>query len=115
MEGILKPIWWIGQSKDELMAFPKNAIQDAGYQLHRLQEGNEPQDWRPLTGLGKGISGVYEIRIRDDNAIFRVAYVTKFSGYITVLHCWQKTSQATAMPNKAMIIKRYLYAKESLK
>ena len=29
MEGILKPIWWVGQSKDELMAFLKNAIQDA--------------------------------------------------------------------------------------
>ena len=97
------------------MAFPKDVIQDAGYQLHRLQEGNEPQDWRPLTGLGRGITGVYEIRIREDNAIFRVAYVTKFSGYITVLHCWQKTSQATAMPNKAMIIKRYLDAKESLR
>lgn len=23
MERIFKPIWWIGQSKDELMAFPK--------------------------------------------------------------------------------------------
>ena len=97
------------------MAFPKDAIQDAGYQLHRLQEGNEPQDWRPLTSLGKGITGVYEIRISEDDAIFRVAYVTKFSRYITVLHCWQKTSQATAVSNKSVIIKRYREAKESLK
>ena len=104
MEGILKPIWWKGQSKDELLAFPKDAIQDAGYQLHRLQEGNEPQDWRPLTGLAKGITGVYEIRIRLDDAIFRVAYVARFSNCITVLLCWQKTTQATAKPNKAIII-----------
>lgn len=115
MEGILKPIWWVGQSKDELLAFPKNAIQDAGYQLHRLQEGNEPQDWRPLTGLGKGITGVCEIRIRQDDAVFRVAYVTKFSGYITVLHCWQKTTQTTAGSDKHTIIRRYRHAKESLK
>ena len=115
MERILKPIWWVGQSKDELLAFPNNAIQDAGYQLHRLQEGNEPQDWRHVTGLGKGITGVYEIRIREDNAICRVAYVTKFRGNITVLHCWQKTSQATAVSNKSVIIKRYRDAQESLK
>ena len=115
MEGILKPIWWIGQSKDELLAFPKDAMQDAGYQLHRLQEGNEPQDWRPLTGLAKGITGVYEIRIRLDDAIFWVAYVARFSNCITVLHCWQKTTQATAKPNKAIIIKRYREVKESLK
>lgn len=115
MERILKPIWWIGQSKDELLSFPKDAVQDAGYQLHRLQEGNEPQDWKSLTGLGKGITGVYEIRIRQDDAIFRVAYVTKFNDYITVLHCWQKTTQVTAISNKAIIVKRYRDAKESLK
>ena len=68
-----------------------------------------------IGGLGKGITGVFEIRIREDNAAYRIAYVTKFRSYITILHCWQKTSQATAMRNKAMIIKRYLDAKEILK
>ena len=97
------------------MAFPKDAIQDAGYQLHRLQEGDEPQNWRPLTSLAIGVKGVYEIRIMQDNAIFQVAYVAKFSSHIKVLHCWQKTTQATARSNKAMIIKRYRDAKESLK
>ena len=61
MTTILKPIWWEGASKAELLAFPIDALQDAGYQLHRLLVGNEPQDWKPLKNLGKGITGVYEV------------------------------------------------------
>ncbi len=111
----LKPIWWEGSSKSELLAFPENAIQDAGYQLHRLQAGNEPQDWKPLNNLGKGITGVYEVRIWEDDATFRIAYVTKFGGYVAVLHCWQKTTQATATADKELIVSRFKSAKETLK
>lgn len=115
MERTLKPIWWVGSSKDELLAFPEDAKQDAGYQLHRLQTGKEPLDWKPLTSLGKGVTGVYEVRIWENDATFRVAYLTKFRGYVTVLHCWQKASQATAKIDKALIINRYREAKERLK
>jgi len=115
MTRTLIPIYWEGSSKGELLAFPATAQQDAGYQLHRLQTGNDPQDWKPLKNLGKGIVGVYEIRIWEDSATFRVAYVTKFSGYITVLHCWQKTTQATAQADKDVIVSRYKDAKERLK
>lgn len=115
MTTTLKPIWWEGSSKAELLAFPEDAVQDAGYQLHRLQEGNEPQDWKPLKSLGKGITGVYEIRIWEDSTTFRIAYVTKFKGSVTVLHCWQKTTQATTQADKATIVSRYKEAKERLK
>jgi len=47
----LKPIYWAGNSKAELLKFSPNALQDAGYQLHRLQTGNKPQDWKPLNNL----------------------------------------------------------------
>ncbi len=87
-----KAIWWEGNSKAELLGFPDAAKQNAGYQLHRLQHGEQPQDWKPLNSLGKGISGVYEVRIWEDDATFRIAYVTKFSEVVTVLHCWQKTT-----------------------
>jgi phage-related protein len=110
----LKPIYWAGASKSELLAFSADALQDAGYQLHRLQKGNTPQDWKPLTGLGKGITGVYEIRIWESKTTYRVAYVTKFKGYVTVLHCWQKTTQTTSKVDKDIIINRYKSAKERL-
>ena len=114
MAKTLKPIYWEGSSKSDLMAFPEDAKQAAGYQLHRLQEGNEPLDWKPLKNLGKGITGVYEVRIWSDDGTYRVAYVTKFRGGVTVLHCWQKTTQATTKPDKTIIVDRYIEAKKRL-
>ncbi|MGS2724661.1 type II toxin-antitoxin system RelE/ParE family toxin [Porticoccus sp. GXU_MW_L64] len=115
MERTLKPIYWEGTSKSDLLGFPNDAKQTAGYQLHRLQQGNDPLDWKPLKNLGKGISGVYEIRIWSDDGTYRVAYVTKLKDGITVLHCWQKTTQATAKPDIKTIIDRYKAAKQRLK
>jgi phage-related protein len=109
------PILWVGKSKNELLAFPVDARQDAGYQLHRLQNRETPQDWKPLKDLGRGLSGVYEARIRQDDTTFRIAYVTKVTGYITVLHCWQKTTKTTAKTNMEIIARRYIEAREILK
>lgn len=114
MKKDFKPIFWVGASKEELLSFPEDALQDAGYQLHRLQQGDEPLDWKPLKHLRKGITGVYEIRIWEDNATYRVAYVTKFGNYVSVLHCWQKTTQTTDQKNRRLIISRYKDAKEKL-
>ena len=36
MTKTLKPIYWEGSSKSDLLAFPDDAKQAAGYQLHRL-------------------------------------------------------------------------------
>jgi len=97
------------------MDFPEAARRDAGYQLHRLQTGQTPQDWKPLNGLGRRVIGVREFRIWQDDATFRIAYVMKFDGYISVLHCWQKTTQATEKTTKAVIARRYREAKERFK
>lgn len=108
----LKPISWEGSSKDDLLAFPNDAKQAAGYQIHRLQEGNKPLDWKPLNKLGKGVTGVYEFRVWADDGTYRVAYATKFGDSVTVLHCWQKTTQATSSPDKKLIVSRYKEAKQ---
>ena len=50
------PINWIGSSYEDLLAFPDDAKQNAGYQLGRLQVGLEPTDCKHLTGLGKGMA-----------------------------------------------------------
>ena len=41
-----KPIYWIGSSYKDLLNFPAEAKQDAGYQLHRIQNGLNPEDWK---------------------------------------------------------------------
>lgn len=86
-----------------------------GYQLHLVQTGQMPEDWKPLKKLGKGVSGMYEIRISIDASIYRTAYVTKFADVVTVPHCWQKTTNTRSLKDKQLIVKRYRSAQEILK
>ena len=85
-------IFWIGTSLVDLKKFPANAIQKAGYQLHRVQTGLEPDDWKPFNEIG---SGAREIRIIDSSSTFRIMYVAKFNEGIYVLHSFQKKTQKT--------------------
>jgi len=83
-----KAIYWVGTSYKDLLNFPLEAKQDAGYQLHRIQNGLNPEDWKAFQAIG---AGVKEIRISDDGNAYRVIYVAKFEGRIYVLHSFQKS------------------------
>jgi len=72
-----------------LLNFPETAKQDAGYQLHRVQNGLEPENWKPFQNVG---SGVKEIRLSDDSNAYRIMYVAKFFDKIYVLRSFQKTN-----------------------
>jgi len=69
--------------------------------FHRIQNGFDPENWKPLQNIGAGIR---EIRISEDGNIFRVIYVTKFADKIYVLHSFQKKTQKTS-PKDINIIK----------
>ncbi|VAW47061.1 Phage-related protein [hydrothermal vent metagenome] len=99
-----KPIYWVGTSYKDLLEFPLNAKQDVGYQLHRIQNGLDPEDWKPFQTIG---SGVKEIRISEDSNAFRVMYVAKFSGKIYVLHAFQKKTQKTRPQDIHLAKNRY--------
>ncbi len=87
-----KAIYWVGTSYKDLLNFPEEVRQDAGYQLHRVQNGLDPENWKPFQAVG---AGVKEIRISDDGDAFRIMYVAKFSGRIYVLHSFQKKTRKT--------------------
>lgn len=99
-----KDIIWLGSSKEDLLAFPREARHDAGYQLGLVQFGLEPNDWKPFNGVG---SGTKEIRVRDKDGIYRVLYVAKFEEAIYVLHCFQKKTESTAQADKEIAKARY--------
>lgn len=103
----MSTLYWCGSSLDDIRSFPKPAKISLGRELDRLERGSMPSDFKPLKNLGKGITGVYEIRTREDGDIFRVAYVAKFGNDVVVLHCWQKKSEQTADSDKKTIVKRY--------
>ncbi len=107
----MKPIHFEGSSQANLRAMPRDARRVIGFQLERLQAGKEPNNWKPLKNLGKGIAGVREIRVEIDTNIYRSAYVTNFGDAIVVLHCWNKKSQKTAEVDKRIIVDRYKSAR----
>ena len=59
----LKPMVFLGDALDRLRAFPEGARKEAGVQLHKVQQGLAPSDWKPMRTVGPG---VVEIRIRDE-------------------------------------------------
>jgi phage-related protein len=88
----VKPIEWLGNSRTALKAFPADARLAAGYQLERLQRGDEPDDWKPMTTIG---AGVRELRVREASGAFRVIYLATLPDRVLVLHAFQKKSSAT--------------------
>lgn len=89
----MKQIEFKGGSLKELRAFPESARNEAGYQLREVQKGNEPTDWKPMSSVGVGVK---EIRVKDDQGIFRVIYVVKYLHRVIVLHAFQKKTEKTA-------------------
>ena len=75
------------------MPFRTNARREAGFQIDRLQRGLEPDDWKPMSSVGRGVR---EIRIAERAGAFRVIYVATFAKAVHVLHAFQKKSHATA-------------------
>ena len=96
-----KPIYWVGSSLKDLLALPDEVKREAGYQLHRVQNGLDPENWKPFQEVGVGVK---EIRITDISGAFRVMYVAKFTEKIYVLHAFQKKTQKTS-PNDIYIAK----------
>ena len=88
-----KPIEFLGDSLRSLREFPDDAKRDAGYQLDRVQHGLQPDDFKPMPAIGKGVE---EIRVRDDTGAYRVIYTARLADAIYVLHALQKKTQATS-------------------
>ena len=98
-----KPLVWVGSSRADLRAFPAPARRVAGYQLRRIQQGLDPNDWKPLPGVGPGVR---EIRIRT-GLEHRVFYVAAFADGVYVLHVFEKRSRKTSKHDLDLARSRY--------
>jgi phage-related protein len=87
-----KALLWLGSSREDLAAFPESARRLAGFQLRRVQQGLDPNDWKPLPSVGYGAR---EIRIHT-GAEHRVVYVATFSEGVYVVHAFKKRTRKTA-------------------
>ncbi len=75
-----------------------------GYQLDKVQRGAQPDDFKPLTAVGRGVE---EIRIAEDSGAYRVIYIARREEAVYVLHAFQKKSQATSKKDIDMAKRRF--------
>ena len=71
----MKDIEFVGSSLKVIKDFPLNAKRQVGHELDRVQRGQEPSDWKPMKSIG---TGGKEIRVKDEDGIFRVIYLVKY-------------------------------------
>jgi phage-related protein len=100
----LKPLEWVGSSKDDLKSFPGDVLDHIGFALHQAQAGGKHPDAKPLKGIG---AGVLEVVSRHDGDAFRAVYTVRFSDAVYVLHAFQKKSRSgIATPKHEMEVVR---------
>jgi phage-related protein len=100
----LKAIRFLGDSLKRLREFPEDVRHDAGYQLDKLQRGLQPDDFKPMPTIGKGVE---EIRVWDDSGTFRVIYTARLKETAVVLHAFQKKTQATSRQDMELAKRRW--------
>ena len=87
----VKPLIWIGSSRDDLIEFPPQVRKEAGYALYLAQIGMKALKAKPLRGFGGG--AVLEIVENYDGNAYRAVYTVKFPEVVFVLHAFQKKSK----------------------
>jgi len=82
MNGRARQVEFRANALEDLRHFPISARREAGHQIDQVQQGRDPDDWKPMNTVGQGVR---EIRIRQEEAAFRVIYVARFADAIYVL------------------------------
>lgn len=86
-----RPILWVGSSRRELRAFPREVRRDIGQALYAAQQGETDPAAKPLRGFGGG--SVVEIVAEHRGDTWRAVYTVRYSEAIYVLHAFQKKSK----------------------
>jgi phage-related protein len=100
----MKLLHFVGSSREDLRELPENARETAGHQLFKVQQGKEPDDWKPMPTVGVGVK---EIRVWDESGTYRILYVAKFEEAVYLLHVFEKRSQKTAKGDVQLAKSRY--------
>lgn len=84
-----KPLYWVGSSKEDLLAFPGPVQDEIGTALSVAQFGGKHPKAKPWKGAGPGVLEVVEDHRGDT---YRAVYTVRFEGVVYVLHAFQKKS-----------------------
>lgn len=86
-----KPVRWMGTSRDDLRAFPKQVRIVMAFALYTAQLGGKHRAAKPLKRFHG--AGVLEIVDDFDGDTYRAVYTVRFAEFVYVLHAFQKKSK----------------------
>jgi len=107
-----KPLFWVGTSKRDLLAFPEAVKDEIGIALSVAQFGGKHPSAKPWKGQGGTVLEIVE-DYRGDT--YRAVYAVKFESAVYVLHAFQKKSPKgirTARTDVELIARRLKAASE---
>jgi phage-related protein len=97
----VKPLYWVGRSKKDLLALPETVMHVFGYALYLAQAGRKHDQAKPMKGFGS--AGVLEIIEDWEGNTYRAVYTVRFVESVFVLHVFQKKSKrGVATPKKEL-------------
>ena len=107
-----EPLYWVGSSKRDLLAFPEAVKDGIGTALSIAQFRGKHPAAKPWKGLGPGVLEVVE---DHDGDTYRAVYTVRFSRGVYVLHCFQKKSHRgiqTPRPDVELVSQRLKLARQ---
>jgi phage-related protein len=97
----VKPLYWVGSSKKDLLALPETVVHVFGYALCLAQSGRKHDQAEPMRGFGS--AGVLEIVENWEGNTYRAVYTVRFVESVFVLHVFQKKSKrGVATPKREL-------------
>ncbi|MGC1415874.1 MAG: type II toxin-antitoxin system RelE/ParE family toxin [Candidatus Acidiferrum sp.] len=113
-EPVLKPVIWVGSSRDDLRGFPDPVQDHIGYALYLAQRGGKHATAKVLSGFGS--AGVLEVVKDFRGDTFRAVYTLRYAEAVYVLHAFQKKSKSgRETPRRDMeLIRRRLAQAEQI-
>jgi phage-related protein len=84
-----KPLFLVGSSKEDLLAFPESVQDEIGTALSVAQFRGMHPCAKPWRGEGPGVFEVVEDHRGDT---YRAVYTVRFEGAVYLLHAFQKKS-----------------------
>lgn len=86
-----KALVWVGPSRRDMRAMPKQVRRSFGVALYAVQTGEMPPIAKVLKGFGG--AGVLELIESDAGGTYRAVYTVHYPSAIFVLHVFQKKSK----------------------
>jgi phage-related protein len=100
----VKSVHFVGASREDLQQLDDAAKETLGFQLFKVQQGQDPDDWKPMSVVGPGVR---EIRVRESSGAYRLLYVAQFEEAVYVLNVFQKKEQKISAADVTLARARY--------